>query len=200
MDETPKKETPKIITSYQISSEIAPKMEIRKSAQVVSGIASSPIVLPMIKRDMSSVTNTTSLKIGQGNSFIQLKPSNISPIPTQKVYTIKGVSQSANKHIITMPSKGTTQRIFTTQKAQLPVQTSTPASGFSPQKFTIIRGGTVKEQPDRIEPNDLSNILDMPIMFADSDGVLQEAPSGKTFLYIYSSVIVMFWLSLRIFQ
>uniref|UniRef100_A0A1Q3EYL9 Putative testis development protein prtd n=1 Tax=Culex tarsalis TaxID=7177 RepID=A0A1Q3EYL9_CULTA len=182
------KKTGSPVTNFQISGggSGTSGLEIRSSAgpQIVSGLASSPIVLPMIKRESTpqsqpgqllSPTMTTTpsnIKVIPANQFIQLKPSG----STQKFITLK----SSPKPVVSIVPKSGSSAPGTTLQS------------FSPTKYTIVRNtGAVASTPTTGVPTkstktpptpDLSNtnIFDIPIVFADSEGNIQDGSPQKT--------------------
>lgn len=182
------------ITNFHISSTAGNNLEIRNTTgpQVVSGLASSPIVLPIIKRDTSiqpvhksqtsSQSSTPNIKVIPANQFVQLTPSG----STQKFFTIKSPKPVVS--VIPKPlNTGTTQ--IKPQTGQ-----SVQNQSFSPTKFTIVRSAsgissmtsppmTSQQLKNTKSPQtpDLSNtnIFDIPIVFADNDGNIQEGSPQK---------------------
>ncbi|XP_055545674.1 KAT8 regulatory NSL complex subunit 3 [Wyeomyia smithii] len=197
--DTPVKKTVPSLTNYQISSNGGNTLDIRSttSPQVVSGLASSPIVLPMIKRDTTVQTSshptqqissppaiTSNIKVIPANQFIQLKPSG----STQKFFTIK----SSPKPVVSVIPKqqGQTTTPSPVMKHTTPTSLISQPQSFSPTKFTIVRnaggmsgtstpiGYPMKSTKSPTTP-DLSNtnIFDIPIVFADNDGNIQDGSS-----------------------
>ncbi|XP_065092627.1 KAT8 regulatory NSL complex subunit 3-like isoform X2 [Ochlerotatus camptorhynchus] len=185
------------MTNYQITS--GNNLEIRHStsSQVVSGMASSPIVLPMIKRDLlnqsqsqiqpaSTVATSSDIKVIPANQFIQLKPSG----STQKFVTLKSSPKPVVSVIPKPPSITSTPSPLVKQTP--PHTTITQHQSFSPTKFTIVRssGGvptptvsvppmkTIKSPPTPDLSN--TNIFDIPIVFADNDGNIQDGSPQKS--------------------
>lgn len=186
------KKTASPVTNIQISSggnSTTSGLEIRSSSgpQIISGIASSPIVLPMIKRETTpqqpasallspTPTNSSNIKVFPANQFIQLKP-------TQKFISLK----SSTKPVVSIiPKAGGTPVVSSSA--------STTLQSFSPTKYTIVRntaavsnastpttGVSVKTTKSPPTP-DLSNtsIFDIPIVFADNEGNIQDGSSQKT--------------------
>ncbi|XP_055636632.1 KAT8 regulatory NSL complex subunit 3 [Toxorhynchites rutilus septentrionalis] len=182
--------TPGPVTNIQISSN-SNNLEIRHTpgSQVVSGIGSSPIVLPMIKREptnlqqqpqqiQSQSTAATNIKVIPANQFIQLKPSGT----TQKFFTLK----SSPKPVVSVTPR---------PPSATPTPQSKQSQSFSPTKFTIVRssGGvststtptsaaTLNSTRSPHTP-DLSNtsIFDIPIVFADNEGNIQDGSSQKVY-------------------
>lgn len=181
------------VTNFQISSGVGAAgtsgLEIRSSSgpQIVSGLASSPIVLPMIKRESMpqsqqpvllspTLSGTPSnIKVMPANQFIQLKPSG----STQKFFTLK----SSPKPVVSIVPK-----VTKSSPAQPQLQS------FSPTKYTIVRNSSMASNAStptmgvpikttRTPPTpDLSNtnIFDIPIVFADNEGNIQDGSPQKT--------------------
>ncbi|EAT39395.1 AAEL008806-PA [Aedes aegypti] len=187
------------MTNYQITS--GNNLEIRHSSgsQVVSGVGSSPIVLPMIKRDTTnqplstiqsatpSTPSTPDIKVIPANQFIQLKPSG----STQKFVTLKSSPKPVVSVIPKQPISSTPSPLAKQTMVQSPILPQ--HQSFSPTKFTIVRTSTGlsgHSTPSSTSPiktmrspptPDLSNtsIFDMPIVFADSDGNIPEGSPQK---------------------
>uniref|UniRef100_A0A8D8PD96 KAT8 regulatory NSL complex subunit 3 n=3 Tax=Culex pipiens TaxID=7175 RepID=A0A8D8PD96_CULPI len=183
------KKTASPVTNFQISGSGSGTsgLEIRSSSgpQIVSGLASSPIVLPMIKRESTpqpaallspTLTTPSNIKVIPANQFIQLKPSG----STQKFITLK----SSSKPVVSIvPKSGSTSSPGTTLQS------------FSPTKYTIVRntgavsntvstpttGVPLKTKTSPPTP-DISNtnIFDIPIVFADNEGNIQDGSPQKT--------------------
>lgn len=107
-----------------------------------------------------STPHGTKIKMVPANQFVQLKP----PIQSQsKIYTIKPP-----------------------QSQQLQQTTNTTQYVASPQKFTILKPGTSiirGTKPEIVEnksSTDIGSIIDMPILFADNDGNIQDGPAPVT--------------------
>lgn len=192
LDPTVKK-TASPVTNFQISGggSGTSGLEIRSSSgpQIVSGLASSPIVLPMIKRESApqsqgtllspTLTTPSNIKVIPANQFIQLKPSG----STQKFITLK----SSSKPVVSIVPKGNTTIVSSTS--------GTTLQSFSPTKYTIVRntgavsnaistptaGVPMKTTKSPSTP-DLSNtsIFDIPIVFADNEGNIQDGSPQKT--------------------
>ncbi|ETN60808.1 testis development protein prtd [Anopheles darlingi] len=160
-------------------SDSAASLGTKKDVQVVSGLASTPLMLPRLKRDISSTTHGTLLD-GQAQSGNM----NVKLIASNQLIQLK-------------PSAGTTQKFYslqsTTTKPVVSVISGSPGSDESPQtaspsKFMIIRStGQVitssGDTPTSSKPasGDLTgtNIFDMPIVFADNDGFIDESAPSK---------------------
>lgn len=146
-------------------------------------------------------------KVVSGNQFIQLKPSIGNPeqkymtvksqmptklpssiVGTSKIYTLK--TGSSGTHLIPMEntSSGSSSGNRSVQSIQ---QQSSSLANFSPTKFTIMKntGKTnANASPDSSTTTvsaeeDYSNILDMPVVFADNEGNIQNEtpPTPKTY-------------------
>lgn len=189
------KKTASPVTNYQISAGgggtgSGGGLEIRSSSgpQIVSGLASSPIVLPMIKREtpqqqppaaLLSPTNASNIKVIPANQFIQLKPSG----STQKFITLK----SSSKPVVSVIPKTGGTAVSSSPSTQT-------LQSFSPTKYTIVRNtGAVSNAATTPttgvpslkttkSPPDLSNtnIFDIPIVFADNEGNIQDGSPQKT--------------------
>ncbi|XP_055611932.1 KAT8 regulatory NSL complex subunit 3-like [Uranotaenia lowii] len=186
------------MTNYQISSTPGNNLEIRQSSgpQVVSGLGSSPIVLPMIKRESITTTSLpqqlqiqptstpSSIKVIPSNQFIQLKPSNT----TQKFISFKSSPKPVVSIVPKQPMSTPSPLAKTTQISPHQQQS------FSPTKFTIVRNNTglsgsstptnagamlrtTKSPPTPDLSN--TNIFDIPIVFADNEGNIQEGSPQK---------------------
>uniref|UniRef100_U5EQX1 Putative kat8 regulatory nsl complex subunit 3 n=1 Tax=Corethrella appendiculata TaxID=1370023 RepID=U5EQX1_9DIPT len=171
-----------IVTSYEIP--IVEKMELSTESQVVSGIASSPIMLPMIKREKSTATTTNTIKVVPPNQFVQLKPATSGG--ATKIYTIKNTTLTKS---VTPASKvqTSTPKIMNLKNSS----SSSAGQSFSPTKFTIMRntGQAIPSSPSSNDTSsksttlsatstpDLSHtsIIDMPVIFADNDGNIEES-------------------------
>ncbi|KAL5287664.1 KANSL3 family protein [Megaselia abdita] len=132
--------------------EIVPQSKIQKTYGIPNKVFKTGGTL--------STPQGTKIKMVPANQFVQLKP----PIQSQsKIYTIKP-----------------------TQSQQLQ---QTPSQYVaSPQKFTILKPGTpiirgtnkdIDKQPSTSATTDIGSIIDMPILFADNDGNIQETPSSS---------------------
>lgn len=140
----------------------------------------------MIKREPSqqpallspTLTNASNIKVIPANQFIQLKPSG----STQKFITLKSSSKPVVS-IIPRTAGGT------------PISgASQTLQSFSPTKYTIVRNTgavsnvstpttgvplkTTKSPPTPDLSN--TNIFDIPIVFADNEGNIQDGSPQKT--------------------
>lgn len=181
--------SPKIMTSYEIVPSGKSKLEIRQllsgnpGATIQSGTAGTPIMLPMIQRPIQNV------KVIPPNQFLQLKPSAGTP---QKVYTLNNIKSTVTKtqtqptQIYTLKTSGndvTTQfrgnKMLTIKPAQSGATSfisnqNLNLSAIGQKKMTLVKTITntdLKSSPDLSS----TNIFDMPIVFADSDGNIQES-------------------------
>ncbi|KFB40570.1 AGAP004479-PA-like protein [Anopheles sinensis] len=169
-----KKSSPMVGASSEDGTDQTIKYEVHSSgAQIVSGLASTPIPLPALKRETSqTTTGNVNVKL-ISNQLIQLKPNTGT---TQKFYSVKSASKPVVSVIGNSGSASSVSDNIT----------------FSPPKFTIVRGPetateeTVDDQqqqqrqpsPIKSPGNDLSqtNIFDLPIVFADNEGDEPPAP------------------------
>uniref|UniRef100_A0A182JWD7 ATP synthase subunit s, mitochondrial n=1 Tax=Anopheles christyi TaxID=43041 RepID=A0A182JWD7_9DIPT len=186
MPTTPEKQikSEKIILPLAKSDEMM-RYDIRESGgtQIISARASTPIVLPALKRDSVPSTLSAGALHQQGNVNVKLIES--------------------NQLIHLKPATGTTQKFYSIASSSKPVMSvianSSPAvndSGItsveinSPPKYTIVRntGSTPTVFSNLGESNTTSkgtkalsetNIFDLPIVFADNDGVIQEGSPEK---------------------
>lgn len=218
------KKTPLPATNFQISSNSNNNLEIRHTSgpQVVSGLASSPLVLPMIKREplsqsqqsqpqmsqlsqqqlsqpqlsqptQSQHSTTANIKVIPANQFIQLKPAGA----TQKYFTLK----SSPKPVVSVipkvpsltPSPLVKQQVQSQPQQQHQHQPQQQQQSFSPTKFTIVRSsggvsanstpttGVPPKNTKSPQTPDLSNtnIFDIPIVFADNEGNIQDGSPQK---------------------
>ncbi|XP_058129129.1 KAT8 regulatory NSL complex subunit 3 [Anopheles coustani] len=157
-----KKTSPIIAATSEDRADQTIKYEMHASgAQIVSGLASTPIPLPALKRDTSQTTGNVNVKL-ISNQLIQLKPNTGT---TQKFYSVKSTHKPVVSVIGNSGNVGSVSDNIT----------------FSPPKFTIVRGPeseqSVDDQQQHSSPikspgNDLSqtNIFDLPIVFADNEG------------------------------
>lgn len=139
--------------------------------------------------------------LNQSVKFVQIKPS--SSQQQQKFYTLKSQSQQPQHTVTgrkivqispansrpTSPLKGKIINIKNTSfLSSSSESTLSGNSNFSPKKFTILKqpGGTSSTPNtsfgEAADSPDLSNtsILDIPIVFADSDGNINEDHSFST--------------------
>lgn len=133
--------------------EIVPQSKIQKSYGIQNKVFKSGGTL--------STPQGTKIKMVPANQFVQLKP----PIQSQsKIYTIKP-----------------------TQSQQLQQNSSQFVAG--PQKFTILKPGTsiirgtkqeILDKQGSSSSTDIGSIIDMPILFADNEGNIQDTPSSTS--------------------
>uniref|UniRef100_A0A2M3YZY0 Putative kat8 regulatory nsl complex subunit 3 n=1 Tax=Anopheles braziliensis TaxID=58242 RepID=A0A2M3YZY0_9DIPT len=153
----------------------------KKDVQVVSGLASTPLMLPKLKRDTASTahggatildgqaqSSNLNVKLIGSNQLIQLKPSMGT---TQKFYSLKS---------------NTTKPVVSVVSGSPANDEGPPVS--SPSKFMILRstGQVITSSADtpassKLASSDLTgaNIFDMPIVFADNDGFIDDSASAK---------------------
>ncbi|XP_053667757.1 KAT8 regulatory NSL complex subunit 3 [Anopheles marshallii] len=176
---TPEKQ----IKSEKIILPLANSDEVLKyesgATQIISARASTPIVLPALKRDSAMSTgvlqqqNNVNVKLIESNQLIHLKPATGT---TQKFYSIKSTSKPVVS-VIGNASTGVNESGISSNEVS------------SPPKFTIVRsmGSTPTVFSSAGDVNgskatkDLTetNIFDLPIVFADNDGVIQEGSPEK---------------------
>lgn len=160
------------------------------STQIISARASTPIVLPALKRESAHSSLSTgalqqqqqpqqqgnvNVKLIESNQLIHLKPATGT---TQKFYSIK----SSSKPVVS---------VLANASPSVNDGTISSTEMSSPPKFTIVRNmgptptvfsspGDANATPSKVA-RDLSetNIFDLPIVFADSDGVIQEGSPEK---------------------
>lgn len=201
---TPSTSSSKVMTSYEIVPSGKSKLEIRQllagqpGCTIQTGNASTPIMLPMINRTAQNV------KVIPPNQFLQLKPSIGN---SQKVYTLKPATptlksistttSSPSSQVYTLKPTGagnaTTQirgnKMFTIKPATSgtsqfissnPNLTSSSFTLGGQKKITVMKtvtsAGTTKPPPDLSS----TNIFDIPIVFADNDGNIQETTQIPT--------------------
>ncbi|XP_037950747.1 KAT8 regulatory NSL complex subunit 3-like [Teleopsis dalmanni] len=185
---------PKAMTSFDIV------------AQPKSGTGGNPQKPHIISSTVLPNINTARLRVLPSNQFIQLR----SPMQSQsKVYTIKptglisqsqlSVTAAQNPSIGSIikttsnPAATGQQQIFTLKSPNgKTTQFVTAASPAAHQKYTVVKtpnGGTTLQlttnAPKTVTETstgnlDLSNIIDMPIVFADNDGNLTESVVQST--------------------
>uniref|UniRef100_A0A336MPE2 CSON004754 protein n=1 Tax=Culicoides sonorensis TaxID=179676 RepID=A0A336MPE2_CULSO len=151
----------------------------------------------------SSITFTTTptgkmqgqtFKVISGNQFIQLKPRSGTPLSSeQKFITLKSQSTSKTTNVskIYTLKSGSQQFIPVDSKT---LMTSQQQSHFSPTKFTIMKQSTPSNVSGASDSSssattlsadcsasDYTNILDMPVVFADNEGnISHETQPTKT--------------------
>ncbi|XP_055854830.1 KAT8 regulatory NSL complex subunit 3 isoform X2 [Episyrphus balteatus] len=125
--------------------------------------------------------SNTKIKMIPSNQFVQLKP----PIQSQtKIYTIKPTSLAPSPTTSAPTVSGS--QIFTI-KPNTSVNQAQIMSVGGQSKFTILKTSPIKtglgsttiasSSSNTTTTNDLTNIFDMPIIFADNDGNLTESVS-----------------------
>uniref|UniRef100_A0A182Y8T9 KANL3/Tex30 alpha/beta hydrolase-like domain-containing protein n=1 Tax=Anopheles stephensi TaxID=30069 RepID=A0A182Y8T9_ANOST len=181
----------KQIKSEKIILPLAKNDEVLKfesgSTQIISARASTPIVLPALKRDSahSSLSSgvlqpqqqhqgNVNVKLIESNQLIHLKPATGT---TQKFYSIKSSSKPVVS-VLPNASPGVSDgAISSTEISSPPKFTIVRSVGSTPAVFssTADASATSKVAKDLSE----TNIFDLPIVFADSDGVIQEGSPEK---------------------
>lgn len=165
------------VTTYDISPDNSlTKTDIR--TQTISGKAGNPIILPMMHRTQShsSTPTISQVKVLPPNQFIHLKPT----IQTQqKFVTLKttpaGITvsgpKSATQQYITVNSNK-----FFTMKSTPTATTTLSGITYSPTKFKILKSGPTEAIGKSESTSNLSetDIFDMPIVFADNEGNIQD--------------------------
>uniref|UniRef100_A0A182XFD3 KANL3/Tex30 alpha/beta hydrolase-like domain-containing protein n=1 Tax=Anopheles quadriannulatus TaxID=34691 RepID=A0A182XFD3_ANOQN len=184
---TPEKQikSEKIILPLAKADEVV-KYEVRESGntQIISGRGSTPMLLPALKRDTAQTTlsagalhqqGNVNVKLIESNQLIHLKPSTGT---TQKFYSISSTSKPVMS-VIANSIPGVNDGAVTSEEIS------------SPPKYTIVRntGSTPTVFSNVSESNVASgkvtkalsetNIFDLPIVFADNDGVIQEGSPEK---------------------
>uniref|UniRef100_A0A182PP92 KANL3/Tex30 alpha/beta hydrolase-like domain-containing protein n=1 Tax=Anopheles epiroticus TaxID=199890 RepID=A0A182PP92_9DIPT len=181
MPTTPEKniKSEKIILPLAQSDEPI-KYEIRESgsSQIISGRGSTPIVLPALKREHVQTTPSGGA-LQQGNVNVKMIES--------------------NQLIHLKPATGTTQKFFMTSSSKPVVSVIANSSSdanesgeiTSPTKYTIVRNtgsspivysnvGETNTTPSKTASAlSETNIFDLPIVFADNDGIIQEGSPEK---------------------
>uniref|UniRef100_A0A182M4Q3 KANL3/Tex30 alpha/beta hydrolase-like domain-containing protein n=1 Tax=Anopheles culicifacies TaxID=139723 RepID=A0A182M4Q3_9DIPT len=171
----------KQIKSEKIILPLATSDEVLKyesgSTQIISARASTPIVLPALKRDSAhsgalQQQSNVNVKLIESNQLIHLKPSTGT---TQKFYSIKSTSKPVVSVIgnasPTVNDSGTSIEISSPPKFTIVRSTGSTPTVFS----STSDGNTSKAAKDLSE----TNIFDLPIVFADNDGIIQEGSPEK---------------------
>ncbi|XP_055923580.1 KAT8 regulatory NSL complex subunit 3 [Eupeodes corollae] len=121
----------------------------------------------------------TKIKMIPSNQFVQLKP----PMQSQtKIYTIKPTSMAPSNTTTVSPTVSGSQ-IFTIKPSTTSTNQTQIMNVSAQPKFTILKTSPVKgatispASSSATSTNDLSNIFDMPIIFADNDGNITESVS-----------------------
>uniref|UniRef100_A0A4Y0BRW9 KANL3/Tex30 alpha/beta hydrolase-like domain-containing protein n=1 Tax=Anopheles funestus TaxID=62324 RepID=A0A4Y0BRW9_ANOFN len=176
---TPEKQ----IKSEKIILPLANSDEVLKyesgPTQIISARASTPIVLPALKRDSAHTTlssgvlqqqSNVNVKLIESNQLIHLKPATGT---TQKFYSIKSTSKPVVSVIGNAGPGGNDSGISSTDISSPPKFTIIRSTGSAPTVFSST--GDSKAAKDLSE----TNIFDLPIVFADNDGVIQEGSPEK---------------------
>ena len=157
-----------------------------------------------INFSQSNLASGTKIKMIPSNQFVQLKP----PMQSQsKIYTIKtsgmlnsgqsstSIGSTASIGSIVQTTQATTgqQQIFTLKSPDgQTTQFVTAAPAAAQQKYTVVKnasGGTSLQltgKPSAAVMSatgssvDLSNIIDMPIVFADNEGNISDSVANET--------------------
>ncbi|KAL7038155.1 hypothetical protein ACKWTF_009474 [Chironomus riparius] len=153
-----------------------------------------PVAKPAIQRASIGTGVAQRLKIVPQNQFTTLKPQSTT---TQKYYTIESKSTGQKNYIAvaqrapnrSQPSTPGNSRPATPQTqyvtnarissvGKLPIMHN--QTSFSPPKFTIVRQGSSAPNTSFTADTELSgtNIFDMPVVFADSEGNIDEDSSN----------------------
>ncbi|XP_053678555.1 KAT8 regulatory NSL complex subunit 3 [Anopheles nili] len=174
--------TPEKHIKSNLCPEETVKYDVRESGntQIISALASTPLLLPPLKRD------TAQTPISSLGGSLQSRNVNVKLIESNQLIQLK-------------PTAGTLQKFYSTKSSTKPV-VSVMASNdpvvhsgeiSSPPKFTIFRNTgakpTVLSDGQETEVSvskatkDLTeaNIFDLPIVFADNDGYIQENSPEK---------------------
>uniref|UniRef100_A0A1L8DJT7 Putative kat8 regulatory nsl complex subunit 3 isoform x2 n=1 Tax=Nyssomyia neivai TaxID=330878 RepID=A0A1L8DJT7_9DIPT len=146
------------------------------NATTVSGVGSTPIVLPMIQRPK--------VKMVPSNQFVQLKPGGVENMgTTSQVYTIKSggtvVTAAKTPQLYTIKTSSGNKVISMKKQSPPAPQLVTMSSSGLPNKFTIMKA-TKPIVSSSAEKPDLSstNIFDIPIVFADNEGNIHESDAS----------------------
>jgi len=152
-----------------------------------------PATKPAPQRASIGTGVTQRLKIVPQNQFTTLKPQSTT---TQKYYTIESKATGQKNYIAvaqrapnrsqqpstpgsSRPSTPQTQYVSNARISsigKLPVMQNLPQTSFSPPKFTIVRQASSAPNTSFTADTELSgtNIFDMPVVFADSEGNIDE--------------------------
>lgn len=151
-----------------------------------------PVAKPAPQRASIGTGVTQRLKIIPQNQFTTLKPQSTT---SQKYYTIESKATGQKNYIAvaqrapnrSQPSTPGNSRPTTPQTqyvtnarisnvGKLPVMQNQPQTSFSPPKFTIVRQASSAPNTSFTADTELSgtNIFDMPVVFADSEGNIDE--------------------------
>lgn len=132
-------------------------------------------------------------KVIAGNQFIQLKPSpTTTPVASeQKFVTIKSQTATKSGNLVGTSKIYTLKSGLTGSQQLVPVDNKMMQSNFSPTKFTIMKQSTPGNASTTSDSSsttlsadcsvsDYTNILDMPVVFADNDGNIAQEPTTPT--------------------
>ncbi|GAB0097368.1 KAT8 regulatory NSL complex subunit 3 [Sergentomyia squamirostris] len=161
--------TQKIIPTGQISTLVNARTG---NSTTVTGTGSTPIMLPMIPRPK--------VKMVPQNQFVQLKPGNLENITKPQVYTLKtgttAVKTTAPQLYTIKTSTG--NKVISMKKQSPPTPQLVTVTSSLANKFTIMKSAAktamATEKPDLTS----TNIFDIPIVFADKDGNIQESEAS----------------------
>uniref|UniRef100_A0A182SUF3 KANL3/Tex30 alpha/beta hydrolase-like domain-containing protein n=1 Tax=Anopheles maculatus TaxID=74869 RepID=A0A182SUF3_9DIPT len=154
------------------------------STQIISARASTPIVLPALKRDSAHTgilqqqqqqhQGNVNVKLIESNQLIHLKPATGT---TQKFYSIKSSSKPVVSVLANAGPGVSDGTISSTEISSPPKFTIVRSSGSTPTVFSSAGDAntTSKVAKDLSE----TNIFDLPIVFADNDGIIQEGSPEK---------------------
>lgn len=166
----PENETSKLTNVYDISAtSVKPKqMPMQGQFRSLKTIEKKPVMgnpnlkFVQVKTPQMSQHKLYTLKTQQGQTvrrpnIVQISPANSRPSSPRKIINIKNNS------------------FLNSSESSLSVSSS---SNFSPKKFTILKtpSSTPNTTFGEVDSPDLSNtsIMDIPIVFADSDGNINE--------------------------
>ncbi|XP_313778.6 KAT8 regulatory NSL complex subunit 3 [Anopheles gambiae] len=184
---TPEKQikSEKIILPLAKADEVV-KYEVRESGntQIISGRGSTPMLLPALKRDTAQTTlsagalhqqGNVNVKLIESNQLIHLKPSTGT---TQKFYSITSTSKPVMS-VIANSSPGVNDGAVTSEEISSPPKyTIVRNTGSTPTVFSNVNESNVAAGKVTKALSE-TNIFDLPIVFADNDGVIQEGSPEK---------------------
>lgn len=140
-------------------------------------------------------------KVISGNQFIQLKPSPATTPATNdsKFITVKSQPSSKSGNSVGTSKIYTLKSGLSGTQHFVPVESKPIQSNFSPTKFTIMKQSTPVNSSTTSDSSsttlsadcsvsDFTNILDMPVVFADSDGNITPEASSPTTTTTYKTV------------
>lgn len=140
-------------------------------------------------------------KVISGNQFIQLKPSPAATPATNdsKFITVKSQPSSKSGNSVGTSKIYTLKSGLSGTQHFVPVESKPIQSNFSPTKFTIMKQSTPVNSSTTSDSSsttlsadcsvsDFTNILDMPVVFADSDGNIAPEASSPTTSTTYKTV------------